>query len=455
MKTAIAWAAAISVGLAALLAPALWNGFALVFFDTGGYIVRAMDLSLAPGRSLFYGLFLWAFSGGWQWFWGPVLAQALLTLWAVRLLLRCHGLPAGPAATALAGLGLSLFTGISWYASQLMPDGLAALLVLALWLLGFRWQALSWGECAGLGFVALLGLLSHMSCMALALGLLAVTALARWRTPAVRPEPVEGLAQRGGRLSATLAPPALVVAASLLLMPLLHLALVGKAGYTPGGPAFVFGRLVQDGIAQRWLAEHCPAPGIQLCDLQDRLPHSADDFLWGNASPFHALGGWGRADAELGYLNKACLQAYPAELAWTALRAAAQQLAKVATGDGLDEYQPDAERVFTQLLPQAAENYRAARQQHQQIAQPLFDALNSAHVPVAYLSMLGLPLVVAWGWRNGRHDLAGLALFVALALLGNAFICGALSNPHDRYQSRLVWIATLVVGMAAASRRQT
>jgi hypothetical protein len=68
---------------------------------------------------------------------------------------------------------------------------------------------------------------------------------------------------------------------------------------------------------------------------------------------------------------------------------------------------------------------------------------------MAHLSVLGLLVVAAWGIRTRRHDLAGLAVYIFLALCGNAFICGALSNPHDRYQSRLVWLATLVVGMAA------
>jgi len=145
------------------------------------------------------------------------------------------------------------------------------------------------------------------------------------------------------------------------------------------------------------------------------------------------------------------IKAYPGALAWTSLRSAAQQMAKVETGDGLDEYQEATRRVFTGLPPHASEPFNAARQQQQQITQPLFDALNAVHVPVAHLSVLGLLVVVAWGLRVGRHDLAGLALFMLLALLGNAFICGALSNPHDRYQSRLVWLATLVAGMAAVA----
>jgi hypothetical protein len=30
-----------------------------------------------------------------------------------------------------------------------------------------------------------------------------------------------------------------------------------------------------------------------------------------------------------------------------------------------------------------------------------------------------------------------------MALLGIAFVCGALSNPHDRYQNRIVWLALM------------
>jgi hypothetical protein len=439
-----AWVLCLAFSVAVFLSPALWNGFALVFFDTGGYVRRVLEMTLAPGRSIFYGLFLWATSIGWWSFWGPVLAQSLFTLWVIRLVLRCHDLPAGPMSTAAFSGGLGLLTGISWYTSQLMPDALVSLVVISLWLLGFRWEKLGRSERTGLTALVLLGLMSHMSCMALAIGLTIVILIAR----------VAHHRQRWS-LSVFSLPPLAVVASSLLLMPMLHLALVGKATYTPGGPVFIFGRLVQDGIAQRWLAEHCPAPGIKLCDLQERIPRTANDFLWANNSPFQEIGGWsGKADAELSHLVKECIKAYPGAFVWTSLQATVQQMTRVATGDGLDEYQPAVREVFSDILLRNAEPFNAARQQQNQITQPLFDALNKVHVPVAYLSVLGLLLVVGWGLCGRRHDLAGLALFTLVALLGNAFICGALSNPHDRYQSRLVWLATLVVGMAAVCWRQ-
>ena len=434
-------------GLMALAGPAIWNGFAIVFFDTGGYIKRIFDWGLEPGRSFFYGLFLYASSAGWLSFWGPVLAQCAASLWLIHLLLRAHGTgPTGwqPRARAgVAALILSLLTGIAWYSSQLMPDILLPLLVLALWLLGFKGYTLSVRERMGVAVIALLCLLSHMSGMALALGLVLVTIIARLLAPRL-----------GWTIAPRILPPAAIVAASLILMPLAHLSVVGKAVYTPGGGAFIFGRLVQDGLAQRYLAENCPADAAtapyKLCAYRDQMPQTANDFLWHPDSPFRQIGWWDGAEAELGALSKQIITAYPGEFLSTALVATGEQMLKIHTGDGLDEWQEVTRWVFATLLPEQQNlGFLAARQQNSGFTQSLFDALNMIHVPVGYLSMLGLVFAVGWGFRQGRHDLGALALFTLLALLGNAFINGALSNPHDRYQGRLVWLATLVVLMTA------
>lgn len=437
---ALAWCLSLAASLAVFLAPALWNGFAIVFFDSGGYVARVLEMTLGAGRSFFYGLFLWAASLGWWSFYGPVAVQSLFTVWLIHLMLRCHGLPAGPLATGLICGGLGLSTGISWYTSQLMPDTLVPLVVLVLWLFGICWERLSRGERIGLTIVALLGLMSHMSCMALAIGLAGLILIygfcrKRWGWP----------------LPVTVLPPVALVVAGLILMPILHFAILGKAGYTPGGPAFIFGRLVQDNIAARWLAEHCPFPGVQLCGYQDRMPHTGDDFLWNDSSPFHAIGGWsGAADAELSFLVRECVKSYPAATLGTALVATADQLAMVATGDGLDEFHGAARGTFSTSLGETTSlAFNAAGQQQERITQPLFDAFNRVHIPVALLATFGLLPVIGWGLYARRQNLAGLALFTLCALLGNAFICGALSGPHDRYQSRIVWLALLAVIMTA------
>ena len=44
-------------------------------------------------------------------------------------------------------------------------------------------------------------------------------------------------------------------------------------------------------------------------------------------------------------------------------------------------------------------------------------------------------------------DFLPLAFTVAVAILGNAVVCGMFANPHDRYGARVVWLATLVVAI--------
>ena len=44
---------------------------------------------------------------------------------------------------------------------------------------------------------------------------------------------------------------------------------------------------------------------------------------------------------------------------------------------------------------------------------------------------------------------AAFAIVCLLALLANAFVCGTLSNPHDRYGARLIWLAVAAAVIAA------
>jgi hypothetical protein len=89
---------------------------------------------------------------------------------------------------------------------------------------------------------------------------------------------------------------------------------------------------------------------------------------------------------------------------------------------------------------------RAAHQQHNDLN---FNLIDKVHIPVAWAAMALLPLLIVLGWRNAAFaDIGILATTIVLSLLGNAAVCGIISNPHDRYGSRIVWIAALAVAMA-------
>jgi hypothetical protein len=88
--TRSAWVAAIAIPLM-LLAPALWNGYPLLQWDTGGYLARWYEGYLVPSRSTTFGLYL--HFGEDSSFWINLGISALATLWILQLTLRVLGQP--------------------------------------------------------------------------------------------------------------------------------------------------------------------------------------------------------------------------------------------------------------------------------------------------------------------------------------------------------------------------
>jgi hypothetical protein len=99
------------------------------------------------------------------------------------------------------------------------------------------------------------------------------------------------------------------------------------------------------------------------------------------------------------------------------------------------------------MIPHQLGAYLGARQQQGLLR---FRTLNLVHVPVGAMAMLGLLLLLQRAGALRRWERGTLPGLVLLALIGNAVICGTFSNPHDRYQSRLIWLPALVVLLALA-----
>jgi hypothetical protein len=237
----------------------------------------------------------------------------------------------------------------------------------------------------------------------------------------------------------------LVAGAAMLLSA--NFALSGQWAWTPGGYGVAFGRMMQDCIVARYLNDHCGKEKLKLCPYRNQLPATADEFLWGN-SMFNALGRFHGLNDEMGFIVTQSLADYPLRQAGAALAATAQQLTHVATGEGSNGWIPHTYGIIERYIPAQLKPMRAAHQQHWDIN---FAAVNWLHVPVALASMLlVLGLVAAAIRRRRLDDLALLAATVTFALLGNAFVCGVISGPHDRYGARMVWIATFTVLIAAA-----
>jgi hypothetical protein len=147
----------------------------------------------------------------------------------------------------------------------------------------------------------------------------------------------------------------------------------------------------------------------------------------------------------MGAIVLGSLHDYPGLQLKMALAATVHQLTRISTGEGVVNTPWHTYWAIETFEPTTATNMHAARQQHGGIG---FAAINRIHRPVALTSMLLLLAIMLLGWQ--RRHFAGLGLLAATAtasLLANAFVCGVLSNPHDRYGARLVWVAPLVVAL--------
>ncbi|MFA6267901.1 MAG: hypothetical protein WC670_19560 [Pseudolabrys sp.] len=419
------------VGL--MLAPAIWNGFPLIFPDTGGYFTAPLVQELANGRSALYGLFLDA--GIPLAFWPCVVAQAALMTWLLAVTLRVNGLGGRPWLMLGIVALLCVATSLPWFAGQLMPDILFAAAALSLYLLAYGGEKLARWERWFNGAVIAFAMASHMAAAGMAIAV--VAALAITRIPRLNLPPARLTFAAGS------------VAAGILLCPVSNLALTGNLAFTPGGSSFLFGRLVEDGLVEQYLADHCPDESLRLCAYQNELPDDADSWLWWNGSPLYKMGGWGAYEPEAKRIIRDTLTEYPLMHVTTAVAAAISQMMSFETEIGVDDNGP-TRWAFEEFVPQLYPALLAARQQADR-----FDVspLNALHVPVGYLSLAAMMLAIVLRRRLGlSREAYALCLVLLAAFCANAIICGVFSHPVDRYQSRLMLLAPLAVAVVAARR---
>jgi hypothetical protein len=175
------WALASLIAVAVLSAPAIWNRFPLLQWDTGGYIARWYEHSLVISRSTVYGLFLTA--GSELAFWPVVIVQAALAAWVMALTLRAVGLGNRPWLFAGIVTVLSALTTVSWLTSILLTDIFCVIGVLGLWLLLMHAEVLNRFERIALVLLVAFSGATHNATLAVLGGLVVVAAVYTYFDP--------------------------------------------------------------------------------------------------------------------------------------------------------------------------------------------------------------------------------------------------------------------------------
>jgi len=427
LSRGVVWTLALACGAGAFLAPALWNGFPFVFYDSADYIEAAFSFAVPPFRLLPYAFVvaLGRVGGG---PWGAVVAQIAAQLAALALLAVASGGGGAPTRFLLVALGCAFLTSAPWFAGLLMPDAFAAPAILASAVVLAGWERLGAWRVLALGLVAVSGVMHATHLLVLA-GMSAL-GLVLWGLGRVPRSSALSLA--GVTLLAWLAVPAAQ-----------HL---GQGGwhYNRGGPVFLLARLVAAGLVQQELPRLCAERPWRICAMGERLYGDENDFLWGHGGVF-----FGRAGPVEDWLEEApelvrrVAAAHPGRTLAFVIRSAARQVVAFGPGDVFDPLAWHMRGALERRWPAAVADLTSARQERDPTRARAW--LQGPGVVAMALGQAGLILLLAVALRRGDRPRALLAGLLLAGLLGNALVCGGLSSLADRYQARVAWVGLAVV----------
>lgn len=438
-----AWSLMLVASVILLLLPAFYNGFPLIFPDTGAYLSVAYAHTWTVDRSPFYGLLYKPILSGSDpvgGLWMALVLQITLVCAVLLLAVRRAVPDISPLSTFALIVSIAVLTALPWHAAQLMPDAFTGPLVLLVWLAMLRDPAASGVPLLWLG-VVFLGLMHYTH-----IGLIAVVAVASSVVFATLKMP---FVQVGKRLLAAAITIGLLVAGHIVPNGIRF----DRWSVSPMGSLFLFARVYEDGLAPRWLERHCGRDAPQpLCAIRHSLPVDSQVLLWGGpASPLNAVINEKVEDKEswkwidmLHQVAIGSIREEPFTFAANSVRSTARQFIHFEALD--DECPKCTVPDLIEMRPALGPKLRASRQLRDEIPKKPIRMVTNFIAGLALLSLLPLMEVA-----RRKRDALALSLLASIlgALIANAFMAGALSDVHDRYQSRVIWLVPLTVLLVA------
>lgn len=415
---------------------AIFNGYPTVYDDTGEYLSISFTPWQSPYRSIIYSLFIRLASWGIT-PWLIVLVQCAMTIYVLHTAFEYFvQKSAATGSERYHFLGmlacLAFTTSLPWFVGQLMPNVFTGLAFLSAFLLLYD-SSHSFERTVLLSGILAVSVGSHLSnFLSLAMVLSAVLVSRAFRSMR-QLWPASSLK----RIAAFVLAPILASAGVLVLSN--H-----HRGYgiilSAGTPVFLFNRLLESHLADRYLAERCKVEELTPCKYLQDLPRLT--FLWGPHPLLSEMGGWLGARKEASKIVSGTIRRYPIRFAVECVRQMFRQF--VTFRPGVDNYPynggPTVEAV-DRLYPGDIEKFRLTRQwsgQLKSIAERI-----SPYYEFAFWTFF-LICVVLFVKRYSRARPANrFFLLTLMFLLANALVTASISLVSDRYQSRVSWILCL------------
>lgn len=406
---------------------AIYNGYPIIYHDLSTYVANGFDLQTPIDRPITYCLFVRLFSLNGITLWTVVLMQAYIASFLIFKLVLILFENLSPWFILLIILFLSLFTGLSWTASQVMPDIFTSLSVLIVAILFIG--NLKPNEKYMLYFLFLLSTAMHLSHISFNVALLTLLLILN-------------LAKNN------------VVGQYFSYQKLLVLFIITVVSFTTMMSAsakskhvFFMGAMVEHGILKTFLDENCDNNQYWLCEFKDKLPDRAYQFVWDENSPVYKMG-W---KASKGEFDQIIFETFTSPK-YILLHIKASVL---ATYNQLITFKiNDSNGVFLEgtmpydrverYLPGDLERYLSSKQMKNEFG--FTDGLNTVFTFIVIISVLILVfLLLKGGTFTGKF--ASVLIIFSVGILLNSWVSGTFANAINRLGCKMIWLIPFITIM--------
>ncbi len=420
----------------------LYNGYPLVFSDTGTYILSGFNDVVPVDRPVMYGRFLSLFSFEHS-LWWVIWAQNLLTSFVLFAFLGLFfsNFRQLRATFLFCVLLLTLASGIAWYSNQLMPDFFAPLFLLCFY-------TLLMGKKSGLlmqvalYLILLLSLLVHFSHLMLGVVVVLLTLFLKFTmNRKLRWVPVK-------RVLAL----SVITLSGWLIVPCINLSIESEFSLSKGSHVFLMGHLADTGILRELLQEKCGEPefeSLKLCAFKDSLPTNAAGFIW-SGEILQTSGGWENSKDEYQKIINASLTDphYLFRNVFVSVTYGLVQLTDNKIGHGLSAY-VEKSAPYMQVREEFGHElnpYMNSRQNRYNGYLLDLETVNDYQELLLLLSLFSCFILLPRSLRASLNRqtlwLIGFAVFF---IVSNSFITAGLNSPYGRLQARVVWLFPLAM----------
>jgi len=417
------------IGVFITLWPALYNHYALFFTDSQLYINCGNEFTFTEDRSFVYGWFVGITSLHIS-LWFPIIVQAFIFNWVCFHFVQKLTPNFATKIYLPTILLFSVFTSLAWDVSYLMPDVFSPISIMVLYLL-FTYSKPFGTQWILLVLVYLLILQTHFAYMLFhCLALFIILLLQVIKLPF---------------LKAFIPKMVYVLTAAVFInigLFTLEKKVLGANEFSSVSQVFLMGKLVENGVLQKYLDQECAIQNFEICAYKNNLApqNYSGNFLFSPESAFQKTGGWANPHTEYKTIIKNILTT-PKYL-WLYAKAVFKEtfllFGQNEIGSSIHAYPRDGwgpHPAVVKYYPNEIPDYDLAKQNAKTLHFPF------KTISATYVFLLIVSFIFTFFYIKKQPF---IVFFVLLTLYSNAVITGGLVGLEDRYCTRQNWLIILL-----------